>query len=158
MRSSCSTLSPATSLWHGSSSASRDLVPASRQCGTESGTELRCPIHRRQCLIRANCEELTQNLHIRVAPNNRHGAAERKRPSPSYCRQAVASCFWSDRWPIPAHDHQGVQSIASITKETKNGEIAGEQHPEQLLDRRNGWIRPNSKLRRARPRSEFFFF
>jgi hypothetical protein len=31
----------------------------------------------------SNCEELTQGAHFRVAPNNRHGAAERERPSPS---------------------------------------------------------------------------
>jgi hypothetical protein len=28
----------------------------------------------------SNCEELTPGTHFRVAPNNRHGAAERKRP------------------------------------------------------------------------------
>ena len=33
-------------------------------------------------------------LSISLALNNRHGAAERKRPSPSLCRQTVA-CFWS---------------------------------------------------------------
>ena len=28
----------------------------------------------------SNCEELTQGTHVRVAPNNRHGAAEKKQP------------------------------------------------------------------------------
>ena len=31
--------------------------------------------------------------HFRVAPNNRHGAAERKHPSPSWCRK-IAFGFW----------------------------------------------------------------
>jgi len=30
-----------------------------------------------------NCEELTPGTHFPFAPNNRHGAAETKRPSPS---------------------------------------------------------------------------
>jgi hypothetical protein len=31
----------------------------------------------------SNCEELTQGTHFRIAANNRHRAAERKRSSPS---------------------------------------------------------------------------
>src|SRR5215470_10597071 len=48
----------------------------------------------------SNCEELKQGTHFRIAANNRHRAAERKRSSPSLCRQAVASCFWSDRFRL----------------------------------------------------------
>src|SRR5262249_36185898 len=69
----------------------------------------------------SNCEELTQGTHFRIAANNRHRAAERKRSSPSSCRQARCelllvrslSAFWkiiADRQV--AIRHRGPRDVA----------------------------------------------
>jgi hypothetical protein len=45
----------------------------------------------------SNCEELTQGAHFRVAPNNRHGAAERKRPFAFLVPQNCFQFFGNNR-------------------------------------------------------------